>query len=129
MAIVINSLPELRELFRLSPCKAEIAEESFGKTRYVSYQIFKELECYELWFEPYQEIARQCSMTQVLVFKSQITNRFYIGFVNLGGHGARWEIRPVKLEHVLDHDYLKKMYRNHAQELDWGIDLHENYEV
>jgi hypothetical protein len=61
--------------------------------------------------------------------RSTKTNRFYIGFVNLGGHGARWEVRPVRLGEVENSNYLKKMLENYGQALDWGIDLKENYDI
>ncbi|HUC80187.1 MAG TPA: hypothetical protein VMR70_04690 [Flavisolibacter sp.] len=125
----IKSVQELEMLFTDYPCLAQIANDSFTKTRYVDRMTFEALEKYELDFHPYTDIAKKCLMSDIPLLRSQKTNRFYIGFTNLGGHGAVWEIRPVGITEVKDVDYLERMYANNGQQLDWGIDLSEKYEI
>ena len=107
----------------------ELGESSYHKTIYVESSEFNQLIKYELNFEPHISIANECLMKSIQLMRSEKTNRFYIGIVNLGGHRAIFEIRPVRLNEILNFEYLKKMFQNYAQELDWGIDINEKYEV
>lgn len=116
-------------LFADYPCHEQIADDSFIKTRYVDRTAFEALEKYELDFPPYTDIAKRCLLPCLPIMRSLKTNRFYIGFINLGGHGAVWEIKPVRIIDVKDVNYIERMYANHGQQLDWGIDLNENYEI
>jgi hypothetical protein len=127
--MVLSSKQELEKLFEDNSCTTELNEESYSKSRYIDQNLFDNLIKYELNFEPYIEIAKHCSMQSTEIMRSIKTNRFYIGFVNLGGHGARWEVRPVRLGEVENPKYLKKMLENYGQALDWGIDLKENYDI
>lgn len=127
--MTLNSIDELKNLFHDNICKLVLNEESYSKTIYIDQLIFDDLTKFELNFEPYIEIAKSCLMSSITVMKSKTTNRFYIGFVNLGGHGARFEVRPVRLQEILNIDYIRKMFANYGQELDWGIDIKEKYEV
>lgn len=127
--MVLNSIEELKNLFHDNICKLNLNEESYSKTIYIDQLIFDDLSKFELNFEPYIDIAKSCLMSSITVMKSKTTNRFYIGFVNLGGHGARFEVRPVRLKEILNVDYIRKMFANYGQELDWGIDIKEKYEV
>ena len=125
----INSISELEKLFKVYRCKAKISEASFIKTRYIDQITYDRLIRYELKFDPYVDIAERCSMKLLEIMRSPITNRFYIGFVNIGGHGARWEIRPVGLLEVKNYQYMERMFAKYGQQLDWDIDLNENYEI
>ena len=127
--IRINSQEELKKLFEEYRPNFELNESSYSKTRYVDGSVYRGFVFYFLEFEPYAEIAKQCSMGVVGIKRSLKTNRFYIGFINLGGHGAVYEIRPVRLKEVLDLEYMKSMFENYCQKMDWGIDLKENYEI
>ena len=125
--IRINSEEELRKLFEEYRPKFEQNESSYSKTRYVSWSVFVGLELYYLEFEPYVELAKQCPL--ICVLRSKTTNRFYIGFVNDGGHSTIGEVRPVRLKEVLDLEYMKSMFENYCQKMHWGADLNENYEI
>lgn len=125
----INSRYELEKLFENNSCKIELKEENYSKTRYINQILFDNLVKYELNFEPYIQISKKCSLSSIQIMMSNETNRFYIGFVNIGGHGVKYEIKPVRLHEVEDHEYIERMFANYAQELDWGIDLNENYKI
>lgn len=127
--MTIDSKVELRQLFEENKPLCELNEYSYSKSRYVTRLEFDSLIQYKLDFEPYLEIARRCSMSGIYVMRSPITNRFYIGFINLGGHGAMWEVRPVRIKEVEDASYIERMLKDHGQQLDWGIDLNENYKI
>lgn len=68
-------------------------------------------------------------MSAIPIFRSKRTNRLYIGFVNLGGHRSMYEVRPIMIEGIKNVAYIEKMYANYAQELDWGIDINQNYVI
>jgi hypothetical protein len=127
--IEINSEAELKELFDTYICKSELNESSFRKTRYIDHSVSNNLDRYKLNFEPYIKIADRCGMNYVDILRSKQTNRFYLGFLNTGGHGAVYEIRPSRLSDILNYGYIEDMFANHAQKLDWGIDINEEYEV
>ncbi len=125
----IKSEIELKSLFESYQCKTEIEISSYRKTRYVDDGIYNNLVRYRLNFEPFTRIAKSCSMRCIDIMRSEYTNRFYIGFLNTGGHRAVCEIRPVRLADIFDYSYINDMFANHAQKLDWGIDINENYEI
>jgi len=125
----LKSISELETLFSDYKSNSEIKLDSFRKTRYIDSRTFDNLVSYELDFAPYNEIAKRCSMGSFFIMRSTRTNRFYIGFLNLGGHGPVYEIRPVRLPDVKDYEYMEKMFANHAQQLDWGVDIKEDYKV
>lgn len=127
--MTLNSINELKNLFHDNIYKLDLNENSYSKTIYIDQLIFENLIKFDLNFEPYIDIAKSCLLTSITVMKSKTTNRFYIGFVNLGGHGARYEVRPVRIKEIQNYDYIKKMFANYGQELDWGIDINEKYEV
>lgn len=127
--MTLNSLDELKNIFHDNICKLDLNEESYSKTIYIDESIYDNLIKVELNFEPYIDIAKSCSMRFISVMKSDTTNRFYIGFANLGGHAPRYEIRPVRLQEILNFDYIRKMFANYGQELDRAIDTKEKYEV
>src|SRR5688500_3222634 len=129
MELKIKSIQELQELFEAYPCRIKLEEESFAKTRYISWQQYKDLVVYQLDFQPYAAIAERCAMTSMSIMRSPKTNTFYIGFINLGGHAAAVEIRPVRLQEAIDFEYLERMFAHHARNLDIGIDLQEDYEI
>lgn len=127
--IVLNSEQELKNVVENNPCIEILAESSFRKTRYVEQKVMDELVKYHLCYEPYLSIAKRCMMNEIEVMRSLATNRFYIGFVNLGGHRAVCEIRPVRVSEMVDHEYIEKMFANYGAEMDRGIDITENYTV
>ena len=127
--MIINSAEDLENIFRNNICKLDLKEESYSKTIYIDQATFDNLIKFDLNFEPYTDIASSCLMTSITVMRSKTTNRFYIGFANVSGHGPRYEVRPVRLKEILNFDYIKKMFANYGQELDWGIDINEKYEV
>ena len=128
-SIKVNSSAELDKLFSMYQCECEIEPGSYRKTRYIDSLAYDNLVKYELAFPLYTEIAKSCSMAFVKIMRSTQTNRFYIGFVNLGGHGPAYEIRPVQLSDVKNYEYMQKMFANYGEQLDWGVDLKENYKV
>ncbi len=125
----INSKSELEELFLSTIIKKSLNEDSYSKTRCVTVSEFKLLKSYDLNFEPYNSIAVECGMIQTPILQSEKTNRFYIGFLNLGGHGAFGEIRPIRLKEILNLNYIKEMYENHGAKMDREVDMNENYEI
>jgi hypothetical protein len=125
----IDTIEKLQQIFNENSCNNELEEDSFKKTIYVDKSIFDSLIKYDLDFEPYIKVAKECLMQSIQIMQSTKTNRIYIGFVNLGGHSPAYEIRPVRLIEILNIDYIEKMFNNYGQELDWGIDINEKYEV
>jgi hypothetical protein len=125
----IISITELENEINLYPPIENLEESSYNKTRYIDGEIYKDLIKYKLNFEPYTEIAKRCSMNSIFIMRSARTNRFYIGFLNIGGHGARYEVRPVRLREIKNEQYIEYMFANHGQQLDRGIDLNEKYEI
>jgi hypothetical protein len=120
---------ELENLFHTNIAAWGLHEEAYSKTIYIDQSQFDDLIKFDLNFQPYISIAESCGMSSIMVMKSKTTHRFYIGFVNLAGHGPRYEVRPVRLKEMLNFEYIRKMLANHAQELDGGIDIKEKYEV
>jgi len=129
MEIIINSIDELKDLFKTYSCVTEIDNTNYRKTRYVSGKVFDNLIKYELDFEPFISIKNRIFMSGIPLMRSETTNRYYIGFVNLGGHGPAFEIRPVRLSDVLDFKYIERMYENHGLILDREIELNANYDI
>jgi hypothetical protein len=125
----IDTVEQLQELFNENSSIVELKEESYIKTIYVDKSIFDSLVKFDLAFEPYNNVAKECLMQSIQIMQSTKTKRFYIGLINLGGHDPAYEIRPVRLIEILNIAYLKKMFNNYGQELDWGIDINEKYEV
>ena len=125
----IDTIEQLQQLFNENLSMVELKEDSFKKTIYVDKSIFDSLIKFDLAFEPYINIAKECLMESIQIMQSTKTNRFYIGLVNFGGHAPAYEIRPVRLIEILNITYIKKMFNNYGQELDWGIDINEKYEV
>ena len=125
----INTTAQLQQLFNENQSIVELKEDSYKKTIYVDKPIFDSLVKFDLDFEPYINVAKECLMQSIQIMQSTKTNRFYIGLVNLGGHAPAYEIRPVRLIEILNIDYIKKMFNNYGQELDWGIDINEKYEI
>ena len=127
--IRLYSEEELIEVAAKYPCSQVLDERYYSVTRYVSQDQFESLIQYSLLYEPYLEVAKNCSMSWVSILRSEITNRFYIGLVNLGGHGAVYEIRPITIERIKDVAYIHKMFANHGRELDQGIELNQEYQI
>ena len=127
--MIVESLNDIEKLFDTYISTRKINPESYRKTRYISNEDFYNLINYDLNFEPYITIAKKCLMRHISIMRSPKTNRFYIGFINLGGHRATFEIRPIEKSDLLDYGYIERMFMNYGQELDWGIDLNENYEI
>lgn len=125
----IYTTEQLQQLFNENQIIVELKEDSYKKTIYVDKPIFDSLVKFDLDFEPYINVAKKCLMQSIQIMQSTKTNRFYIGLVNLGGHAPAYEIRPVRLIEILNIDYIEKMFNNYGQELDWGIDINEKYEV
>lgn len=127
--MTLNSVSELEKLIKDNICVEDLSEECYSKTIYVEQATMDNLIKYELDFQPYMDIAKKCLLQSIQIMKSTHTNRFYIGLVNLGGHGPAYEIRPVRLAEIKDHKYIEKMFANHGQELDWGIDINIKYKI
>ena len=127
--IDLKSEKELLQIINRYPCHSVLDESRFSKTRYISDSDYDELIKYHLVFEPFVSIAEKCRMRAIPVMRSQKTGRFYIGFVNTGGHKAMCEVRPVRFEEICDSDYIEKMYANHGAELDNGIDRFATYDI
>jgi hypothetical protein len=125
----IDNIEKLQRIFNDISCINELKEDSYKKTIYVDKSIFDSLIKFDLDFEPYINVAEECLMQSLQIMQSTKTKRFYIGFVNLGGHAPAYEIRPVRLIEILNIDYIEKMFKNYGQELDWGIDINEKYEI
>lgn len=127
--IELKSEKELLEVINRYPCQAILDESSFRKTRYISDSDYEGLIKYYLLFDPYIAIAEKCRVRAVPIMRSPKTNRFYIGFVNTGGHRSMCEVRPVRLEEICDTGYIEKMYECHGAGLDYGIDRFESYDI
>lgn len=127
--IELISEEELNDLIIKFPCTQVLDSQCYSKTRYIEQSEFDDLIKYILLFEPYLEIAKRCLMSAVPILRSKRTNRLYIGFVNLGGHRAMCEVRPIRIEEIKNIAYIGKMYSNNGQALDWGLDINQNYVI
>jgi hypothetical protein len=127
--IIIESTKALKEIAEINPDKSPLPESSYDKTRFIGHREFDAMIEYVLSYEPYIKIAERCGMDRFNILQSPVTNRFYIGFINIGGHAPRCEVRPVRLKEIAYADYMLSMFENQGQKLDWGLDLNENYEV
>lgn len=127
--IELKSEKELFQIMNCYPCHSVLDEDSFSKTRYIPDSDYDALIKYHLVYEPYVAIAEKCRMRAVPIMRSPKTNRFYIGFVNTGGHKAICEVRTVRFEEICDSDYIEKMYSDYGAELDQGIDQFEAYNI
>ena len=84
---------------------------------------------YELDYPPFTELALECGMSSFSLKRSSKTGRIYAWNTNLGGHAPRLELRPVKLQHVMDIPLMKKYHENWAYELGCNIDIDATYEI
>ena len=125
----ISSEKELEELYLSMTTKNTLNEISYSKTRYISVPEFQLLKRYDLDFEPYNSIALECKMNRISILQSKTTKRFYIGYLNLGGHGAFGVIRPVRLKEITNLKYIKEMYENHGEKMNLTVDLNVDYEI
>jgi hypothetical protein len=125
----IKNEEELKMEFSKSSENDDLAQHHFNKTIYAQQKDFMALVNCELKFEPYISLAKQCGMSSMVIKKSSNTNRFYFGNLNIAGHGPAFELRPIKLQHVLDLSLIKTLFSNHAYELGRVIDRESNYKI
>lgn len=78
-----------------------------------------------LTFEPYLSIAVACGMTHFCILKSKL--RLYLGNINTGGHGVRFEVRPVSLAQLKDIKLMTRLHQNYSYELGCHINLKADY--
>lgn len=120
---------ELKMDFSISCKDDDLHESHFNKTIYAKQNDFMALDKFELNFEPYISLAEECGLSSIVIHKSSNTNRHYLGNLNMAGHGPAFELRPVKIKHVLDIALLKHLLSNHAYELGRVIERGSNYEI
>lgn len=127
--VFIESLIELEQLFVESASAYIDFLGSFDKSVYGNLSLADTMTDYELCFEPYISLAKELGMTRFSLRQSTTTKRLYLWNFNIGGHGARFELRPVLLEHVLDIPLMRDLHQNHALLLGRNIDLDTHYEI
>jgi hypothetical protein len=127
--IKIYSIDELEQELEKYGEVELLPTESFNRARYASSSEFESLERIELLFEPYLSIANDCNMTLCPVFRSPVTNRLYVGYVNIGGHGSKIEIKPITVKQALNPVFIKNMYKDYAKEINDSVDPTLNYKI
>lgn len=125
----IESMEDLAGLFSKAGSEAELPEDDYKKSIYGTLVHLKSMPVYELVFEPYLELAERCGMSSFNLKLSIETGRFYVWNVNLGGHCPKLEMRPVKLEHVVDLELMYEYHKEWAYELGVNINLNPTYEI
>lgn len=85
-------------------------------SRYISSTEYDEMNLYELSFEPYLSIAKQCDMSFFALYRSK--QRIYLIHCNDAGHPPpRWEAHPIKLSQLKDIEFMMFLLRDHAYQL------------
>ncbi|WP_309382685.1 hypothetical protein [Cerasicoccus frondis] len=123
----LMSLQMLKDLFHESLPSYLDFDGNYDKSFYGSLKNLMEMPEYELAFSPYVELAKSCGMTSMSLKRSLETGRLYLWNVNLGGHAPMLELRPVKLDHVLDLNLMKRLHENWARLLGCDIDDEPGY--
>lgn len=113
----VDSIDQLETLFSSSKDSTFLPDSAYQQSILGNQTHLTSMPIYILTFPPYPELAEQCGMTNFSVKRSPDTGRFYLWNVNLGGHYPRLELRPVKLDHLLDIDLMHRYHSN------WGYEL------
>jgi len=124
----INNIEELSTLFPKSD-RAALSEDAYKQSILGTLEHLNSMPVYELLFDPYLELAERCGMSSVSLKQSSQTERLYLWNVNHGGHYPRLEMRPVRLEHVLDLELMYQLHKDWAYELGVNINLHPSYDI
>lgn len=126
---VISKHDELVLLFEESQSSYESFNGDFSKSRYGTYLNLSDMPEYELDYSPFTDLAIECGMKSFSLKRSSKTGRIYAWNTNIGGHAPKLELRPVKLDHVMNMSLMKKYHENWAYELSCNIDLNATYEL
>ena len=129
MRIQVNSEEELVSLLVKEKEIMALPHSIQVKSRYCSFDIYDSLIDLSLNFEPYISVARRCGMKYCSIMQSKKTNRFYVGYINNGGHASRCEIMPISNENILNPDYIESVYRDYALKINRAVDPELSYEI
>lgn len=126
---IFSNHDELVLLFDESQPAYESFKGDYTKGRYGSYQNLLDMPEYQLDYSPFVELALECGMSSFSLKRSNKTGLIYAWNTNIGGHAPKLELRPVKLQHVMDMHLMKKYHENRAYELGCNIDIDATYEI
>ncbi|WP_024611612.1 hypothetical protein [Pseudoalteromonas sp. TB64] len=126
---IISKHDQLVLLFDESQPSYESFEGDYTRSRYGTYQNFFDMPEYQLDYSPFIELALECGMSSFSLKRSSKTGRIYAWNTNIGAHGPKLELRPVKLQHVMNMPLMKKYHENWAYELGCNIDIDATYEI
>lgn len=96
----------------------ELPARCYQKSIYISAAEFRSLAEITLDFSPFDGLV---------VYQSGDTHRLYAGNINLAGHGARFEIRPLRKSDLESAELLTRLYDNFAEEMGKSVDRNLNY--
>ena len=111
----ISDKDKLRQLF-----DEDLSVEGSRESLIVPAQIFKQLEEFELNFEPYLSLARTCQLTSFSLYKDPESGRNYLGVLNDGGHATVFFIKPITYEELGDLTFIENLLANFGENLQKG---------
>ena len=114
----IGAMSELEELYSELTQDSSLPKSCYETTVLISNVEFGELVYFQLAFEPFVSLAKHCGMTSFGIYGSK--NRLYLGHINTAGHGARFMIRPILLNQLLDVTLMKSLNEDYCQRLESG---------
>ncbi|WP_204516168.1 hypothetical protein, partial [Aeromonas dhakensis] len=114
--IKLSHTQEVIKLFDSISQDANLPDTYYEISRYISSPEYDEMNLYELAFEPYLSIAKQCNMNFFALYRSK--QRIYLVHCNDAGHPPpRWEAHPIKLSQLKDIELMIFLMRDHAYQL------------
>ena len=114
--IRLSHIQEVIKLFNSISQDASLPDSYYEMSRYISSTEYDEMNLYELSFEPYLSIAKQCDMSFFALYRSK--QRIYLAHCNDAGHPPpRWEAHPIKLSQLKDIELMMFLLRDHAYQL------------
>ena len=82
--IKLSHIQEVIKLFNSISQDASLPDSYYEMSRYISSTEYDEMNLYELSFEPYLYIAKQCDMSFFALYRSK--QRIYLAHCNDAGH-------------------------------------------
>ena len=114
----VSSISDLEKLYSELTQESKLPQSCYETTLLISNVEFGKLIYFQLASEPFIEVAKYCGMASFGIYGSE--KRFYLGHINVAGHGARFVIRPVLLDQLLDVVLMKSLNEDYCQRLESG---------
>ncbi|WP_421197019.1 hypothetical protein [Aeromonas enteropelogenes] len=126
--IKLSHIQDAIKLFDSINHDSNLPDTYYENSRYISSTEYDEMNMYELAFEPYLYIAKQCDMNFFALYRSK--QRIYLVHFNDAGHPPpRWEAHPIKLSQLKDIELMMFLMRDHAYQLVLRNKQHLDYEI